>query len=944
MTISGTGLISWTPNSINQGGLVTVKIVDGHNVTKTRDYYVYVSDAVSCPGALKSYWKLNESSAPFKDTISNLNATLATAGSTSSIAGKVGKAISFAPADITKPMLNVDHNAIYDIARDGKFSISLWFKKDVADDPEVANQLESLIGRMYTGGFWWVGLQDGKLLFQFKDDGDIYPTITQTGTVSLGQWHHVVAIYDGVASGSCSMKLYLDNALVSSSSGTNPLAHNFGYSEFAGDNKLNIAFLNYDAANMLPFTGSLDDIAFYNKALSTQEIATMYTDGQSGIPHCKPGNYAPQVRSESPASVNQGETYSYVIKAVDVDGDPLTISVPTKPSWMSYNATNKTLSGTPTNAEIGTYNVEINVTDGKVVGGITKAFTVTVNNVNDAPAITSTAVTAVDEDAPYSYTVTYQDIDLSVTGANELVTLSVVNKPSWLNFNASSGVLSGTPTNNDAGRTKADTTYQITIRATDKGGLFAEQVFSLKVKNINDAPVVNSQSVLTVAEDNSITIALANLNVTDVDDVYPTDFTLTVQNGSNYNFTGNTVTPFPNYNGTLTIPVKLNDGGGATIDYNVTVTVTPVNDAPVITSSVTNTTISEGVLFTYLFQVTDVDNTPTLSAVKKPSWLVFTPSNGILAGTPKFEDVGKDTITLRASDGTTNVDQTIILTIEKVNHKPVLSGNPQISVDEDQQYLYIPTATDQDGDELVYSAVTIPSWLSFDPATRELKGVPTNDAVGMLSSKNFNITLRVSDGKETADQSFTVTVFAVNDAPVITGQNDTLSFIASANFAITMDKLKVTDPDNPESDLTIEILSGNNYEAVGNIINVTTYRGRLAVNIRVKDKAASSATYKYIVMVEAGTSISNLKSVNNLVTNVYPIPAFESVTFEFGKIDTESAKLQITNSTGKLIKSLPIEAGTSNYEFMVNDLPQGIYYYNLVSGKEFQTGKFVVVK
>ncbi|NJK93601.1 MAG: T9SS type A sorting domain-containing protein, partial [Bacteroidales bacterium] len=531
-----------------------------------------------------------------------------------------------------------------------------------------------------------------------------------------------------------------------------------------------------------------------------------------------------------------------------------------------------------------------------------------------------------------------------VTGANELVTLSVVNKPSWLNFNASSGVLSGTPTNDNAGHNGPDTTYQITVKATDKGGLFAEQVFSVKVKNINDAPVVNSQSVLTVAEDNSITIALANLNVTDVDDVYPTDFTLAVQNGSNYNHSGNIVTPFPNYTGTLTIPVKLTDGGAATIDYNVTVTVTPVNDAPVITSTVSNTTINEGVLFTYLFQVTDVDNTPTLSAVKKPSWLVFTPSNGILAGTPKFEDVGKDTITLRASDGTTNVDQTIILTIEKVNHKPVLSGNPQISVDEDQEYLYIPTATDQDGDELVYSAVTIPSWLSFDPATRELKGVPTNDAVGMLSSKNFNVTLRVSDGKETADQSFTITVFAVNDAPEITGQNDTLSFIASANFAITMDKLKVTDPDNPESDLTIEILSGNNYDAVGNIINVTTYRGRLAVNIRVKDKAASSATYKYIVMVEAGTGMSNLKSVNDLVTNVYPIPAFESVTFKFGKIETESAKLQITNNTGKLIKSLPIEAGISNYEFMVNDLPQGIYYYNLVSGKEFQTGKFVVVK
>ena len=61
--------------------------------------------------------------------------------------------------------------------------------------------------------------------------------------------------------------------------------------------------------------------------------------------------------------------------------------------------------------------------------------------------MTSTAVTAVNEDAAYSYTFVASDMDIG-----DSVTLAAPTLPSWLSFDASTGVLSGTPMNTEVTR------------------------------------------------------------------------------------------------------------------------------------------------------------------------------------------------------------------------------------------------------------------------------------------------------------------------------------------------------------------------------------------------------------------------------------------------------------------------------------------------------------
>ena len=98
---------------------------------------------------------------------------------------------------------------------------------------------------------------------------------------------------------------------------------------------------------------------------------------------------------------------------------------------------------------------------------------------NVAPVITSTAVTSVDEDSLYTYTLTATDSDVDDT-----LTFSGQTIPSWLEFDPETGVLSGTPANENVGP------HNVTLQVSD-GTADVEQSFTITVNNTNDSPTGN---------------------------------------------------------------------------------------------------------------------------------------------------------------------------------------------------------------------------------------------------------------------------------------------------------------------------------------------------------------------------------------------------------------------------------------------------------------------
>ncbi|WDD98217.1 Ig-like domain-containing protein [Thalassomonas actiniarum] len=79
-----------------------------------------------------------------------------------------------------------------------------------------------------------------------------------------------------------------------------------------------------------------------------------------------PTNKLPVIGGTPANTATPGEAYQFTPTASDGDNDNLTFSIGNQPAWLSFTASTGTLSGTPTDGNIGTFsNISISVSDGK---------------------------------------------------------------------------------------------------------------------------------------------------------------------------------------------------------------------------------------------------------------------------------------------------------------------------------------------------------------------------------------------------------------------------------------------------------------------------------------------------------------------------------------------------------------------------------------------------
>lgn len=90
------------------------------------------------------------------------------------------------------------------------------------------------------------------------------------------------------------------------------------------------------------------------------------SDDPPGGGNPPPANRAPTITVATTTEVLVGFAVTITPVASDPDGDPLTFSVANKPNWLAFNSQNGVLSGTPAAGDVGTFNVTITVSDGKL--------------------------------------------------------------------------------------------------------------------------------------------------------------------------------------------------------------------------------------------------------------------------------------------------------------------------------------------------------------------------------------------------------------------------------------------------------------------------------------------------------------------------------------------------------------------------------------------------
>ncbi len=255
-------------------------------------------------------------------------------------------------------------------------------------------------------------------------------------------------------------------------------------------------------------------------------------------------------------------------------------------SWLSMDPETGVLSGTPSDEHVGSFLIIVSVNDGND-GWDRSTFTLVVANVNDDPIITSMDVLEATEDEVYI--VDYEATDPDPTGDALLWTLRT--NASFLELHSVSGVLSGTPSNDDVGA------HWVTVRVADGKGGSDERNFLLTVLNVNDAPTIGQPVLEVTMDEDGIDTSIDLYQwFQDIDDD-TLDFrcdgweniTVTIlPNGTVL------LEPVADWSGTERLTFHANDSEFGVLDI-IDVTVLPVNDAPTdVTITLLDMTYYEG--------------------------------------------------------------------------------------------------------------------------------------------------------------------------------------------------------------------------------------------------------------------------------------------------------------------------------------------------------------
>jgi VCBS repeat-containing protein len=316
---------------------------------------------------------------------------------------------------------------------------------------------------------------------------------------------------------------------------------------------------------------------------------------------------------------------------------------------------------------------------------------------NRNPVLTTTTVAAT-EDTTFTGQLTATDADNNTLTFTRIADV----QHGTLTVNAT-GAITYAPAANYSG---ADS---FSVRVTDGAGGETIGTVNITVAAVNDAPVLVSTQ-FTTSEDMPL---VATLAATDADG---DALTYTVNAGVAHgaltitNPAAFTYTPLPDYHGADGFSVTVSDGAGGQVAGNIAITVTGVNDVPILTSTLLN--VDEDSALLVMLTAFDIDgDILTFSLDTGASHGAASISGGgQLSYTPSPNFHGGDVIIARVSDGVSAVNTQVDITVNSVNVPPVANDDEyRIATGAPRTFAVVDNDTESEGETLTVSIVTQPS-------------------------------------------------------------------------------------------------------------------------------------------------------------------------------------------------------------------------------------------
>ena len=564
----------------------------------------------------------------------------------------------------------------------------------------------------------------------------------------------------------------------------------------------------------------------------------------------------------------QNTAYTPLLLPVGTSGNgTLTYAIANLPAGLAFDASTRTITGTPTTPQVKTVTYTVTDEDGSA-DSREFTFTIAADLVPSAPTVadqTGVVRTAVDITLPVG------------TGGDGTLVYTIANLPSGLSFNADTRKITGTPT------TEESKTVTYTVTDADGDTDSSEFTFTIGPEDLTpSAPTVQNQ---TGIQNTALTITLPVGTGGDGDLVYTI---ANLPSGLSFNADTRKITGTPTTPETKTVTYTVTDDDGSTDSSTFTFTINPdlAPSAPTLSdqTGVVNTAVD-----ITLPVGTGGDGTLVYSIANLPSGLSFNTGTRKITGTPTTPET--KTVTYTVTDADNDVDsETFTFTISPEDltpSAPTLSdqtGVVRTAVD-----ITLPVGTGGDG-ALAYAIANLPAGLSFNTSTRKITGTPTTE-----ETKTVTYTVTDADG-DTDSSEFTFTIGPEDltpSAPSISDQTGIAQFRVSVTLPIG------TGGDSPLAYSISNLPTGLSFNpSTREITGIATTAERKTVTYTVTDADGDTDSSEFTFTIAADR-----------------VPSEPAVQNQIGDVGTA---LTITLPVGT--------GGNSPLTYSISNLPSGLSF------------------
>ena len=315
--------------------------------------------------------------------------------------------------------------------------------------------------------------------------------------------------------------------------------------------------------------------------------------------------------------------------------------------------------------------------------------------------------------------------------------------------------------------------YSVMLNAFD-GGFTGSLTVTVTIADVNEPPTISGEVLVDFTENGTGTVEMYSAMDPDVGatqdwslagadggDFEITNGVLTFINPPDYDMPTDDSRPYNEY----LVTVQVNDGAN-TATRPVTVRVLDVNEAPTVSGNATPS-VDENTTAVATYRATDPDERATITwSVEDPGASDFTITNaGALsfASAPNYEVKSSYTVTVRASDGTNNVDHSVTVTVtdeDETEELKLSARRPLIGADY--------TAAFKEG---MGDAVQSPTWVWERSMSRSGSGTDITGAteatyrpVGDDRDNYLRVTVSYDDGHSTKTLQATSTLPTLPDS------------------------------------------------------------------------------------------------------------------------------------------------------------------------------------